>query len=90
MWTHTFVKLLFHILCGRNHVATQLFISLVSSSQYFEFHLTFYLCLVTVMSYFVQSHFTTLYVFITFSFRYTGNPGKLAGLQVADLGWVEC
>ena len=33
---------------------------------------------------------TILYVFITFSFRYTGDPGKLASLQVADLGWVEC
>ena len=32
-------------------VATQLFIFSVSSSQYFEFHFTFYLCLVTIMSY---------------------------------------
>ena len=46
-----FLSSIFHILCGWNHVATQLFIFLVSSSQYSEFHFTFYLCLVTVMSY---------------------------------------
>ena len=46
-----FLSSIFHILCGWNHVATQLFIFLVSSSQYSYFHFTFYLCLVTVMSY---------------------------------------
>ena len=42
------------------------------------------------MTYCVQFHLTKFYVFILFLFRYTGDPGKLAGLQVADLGWVEC
>ena len=46
-----FFSSIFHILCGWNHVATQLFIFLVSSSQYSEFHFTFYLCLVTLMTY---------------------------------------
>ena len=35
------------------------------------------------MSYTVQFHLH-IFMFISFLFRYTGNPGKLAHLQVAD------
>ena len=38
------------------------------------------------MSYTVQFHLHIFYVHFFFLFRYTGDPGKLAHLQVADEG----